>query len=74
MLWTINRDSRMETAWIDLEKIRRCSRRRLRKLAKKDLHDFLGNLEFDSETTEQMVNYYNRVRASIHPDATPMEY
>ncbi len=74
MLWTINRDSRMETAWIDLEKVRRYSGRKLRRLMKKDLHDFLGNLEFNLETTEQMVNYYNRVRLSIHPDAKPMDF
>ena len=74
MLWSINRDSRMETAWIDLEKVRKCSGRKLRKLMKKDLSDFLGNLEFDPETTEQMVNYYTRVRRSIHPDAKPMEF
>lgn len=74
MLWSINRDSRMETAWIDLEKVRKFSGRRLRRHMKKDLRDFLGNLEFDPETTEQMVNYYNRVRRSIHPDAKPIDF
>ena len=29
---------------------------------------------YDNSTTEQMVNYYNRVRRSIHPDAKPMEF
>ncbi len=74
LLWSINKDSRMETAWIDLEKVRRCSGKKLHKAMKKDLHDLLGNMEFDPETNEQMVNYYNRVRQSIHPDAKPIDY
>lgn len=69
MLWTINRDSRLEVFWIDLAEVRARSGRRLEKGIKNDLKTFLGNLEFDRETTEQMVNYYNRVRKSLSSDA-----
>ena len=69
-----SRGSKAVTQNSTISYLRPGSGRKLRKLMKKDLSDFLGNLEFDPETTEQMVNYYNRVRRSIHPDAKPMEF
>ena len=63
--------------WLHEPKLDADSRRDLEAIAGD--HDeiemrFLGNLEFDPETTEQMVNYYNRVRRSIHPDAKPIDF
>ena len=72
MLWRINKDSRLEVFWIDLAEVRARSGRRLAKGCRNDLNTLLGNLEFDRETTEQMVNYYNRVRKSLSPDAKPI--
>lgn len=72
MLWRINRDSRLEVYWIDLAEVRARSGRRLANGIRNDLRALLGNLEFDEETTEQMINYYNRVRKSLSPDAKPI--
>lgn len=73
VLWRLNRDSRLEVFFVDPGSIRARSGRRLRKGIRNDLRMFLGILGFDPETAGQMVNYYNRIRKTLSPDAKPVK-
>lgn len=74
VLWRLNNDSRMEIFFVDPVSVRARSGRRLLKEIRHDLLIFLDLLGFDPETTGQMINYYNRIRKSLSPDAKNIEF
>ena len=73
VLWRLNNDSRMEIFFVDPGSIRAYSGKRLLKEIKRELLIFLDLLGFDSETTGQMINYYNRIRKTLSSDAKNIE-
>lgn len=73
VLWRLNNDSRMEIFFVDPVSLRARSGKRLVKEIRRELKIFLDLLGFDSETAGQMINYYNRIRKSLSPDAAVIE-